>query len=117
MRRVEVDELARRGGLQFRRRIFFDQLFQLSFQTGSFPMLKLFALSRQPMIKCERDPVEIIEKPLNMGRRSKGIDPAQISIKADRSPIDLDQTWNSAIDEAVQLRQGVAQAHSRLRII
>ena len=52
-----------------------------------------------------------------MCRRRKGVDPAQIGIQADRNPIDLDQTRHPLIDEAVQLRQGVAQAHARLRII
>ena len=79
-------------------------------------MLKFFALGSQPMIKRGRDPIEIIEKPLKMGRRSKGINPTQISIKTDRSPIDLDQTRHLVIDETIQLGQGVAQAHSRLRI-
>ena len=52
-----------------------------------------------------------------MSGGSKGIYPTHFSIEPNRLSVDLNQVGDPAIDEAVQLRQGVAQIHSRLRVV
>ena len=88
-------------------------------------------LSRKPLVKRWRDSVEIFEKPLAVGldeipdircwlgarlKDCKRIDPTFPGIDSNAVASDLDEARDVAVDEPIQLRKGLAQAHPSLRV-
>ena len=66
--------------------------------------------------KAGEIPSKIIEKPLGMIGARERVDPAGRGVEPHRLASDLDQTGNPTVDDVIQLRQGMTQAHPGLRI-
>ena len=131
MCRLEVDQSARGRRAHFRFRVLFGQAVEFRLQNFSHAILEARSLGREPLIERGRDPVEIFEEALairldeiagiggRVGARLEDrerIDPALPDIDPNAVAIDLDEAGNVAINDAVELRKRLAQAHPGLRV-
>ena len=131
MCRLEIDQPARGRRANFRFGVLFSQAVELGLQNFSHAILKARSLACEPVIERGRDPVEIFEETFairldevagvrgRVGARIEDrerVDPALPDIDADAVATDFDKARNVSINDAVELRKRLTQAHPGLGV-